>query len=275
MGDPRSKLGWARAAACVLLALTLVVAWARPLEALAERHVEAGLKRAVVAFAAARALNAVLSVLQEASVSLQLGAGVAVKPGAVLEPLDDVVEQFSDVMFVASASFAMQRLMIEVFSAWPLNALLSVLVLAWAAATFMARPPPAWLRRAAIAMVLLRLAVPVWALAAEGIHALALDEPYRRSAQQLAAGGDEAGVAQPAEPEGLLERTRRLLAQSSDVARQVDALKARASGLVEHMIRLAAVFVLEGVVLPVLYLVLLVWIYRRLARPPMPRADGG
>lgn len=92
-----------RALIALLLAAALAVTWLRPLDALAERHVEAGLKRALIAFASARTLNAVLSALQEASVSFQVGAGISVKPGAVLEPLDDVVEQLSNLMFVATA----------------------------------------------------------------------------------------------------------------------------------------------------------------------------
>lgn len=255
-----------RAALFAILALTLLVTWARPLDAMAERSVDAGLKRAVVAFAAARALNAVLSALQEASVSVQVGAGVSVKPGAVLEPLDDVVEQFSNVLFVASASFAVQRLMIGVFAAWPVCVLVSVLLVAWAAFALKGRAPPTWLRRAAVTLVLLRLAVPVWALAGEAVHALALAEPYRQSARELAVGDEGGGPAQETAPEGLWERTKRLLSQSSDVARQVETLKSRANSLVEHMIRMTAVFVLEVVVLPLLYLGLLLWTYRQLTR---------
>ena len=43
-----------RALIALLLAAALAVTWLRPLDALAERHVEAGLKRALIAFASAR-----------------------------------------------------------------------------------------------------------------------------------------------------------------------------------------------------------------------------
>ena len=83
----------------VVLVIALLTTWLRPLDAIAERSVESGLKQALVAFGVARTLNAVISTLQEASVSLQIGAGVSVKPGAALDPLDDVVEQFSNFLF--------------------------------------------------------------------------------------------------------------------------------------------------------------------------------
>lgn len=257
----------------LLLAGTLALTWLRPLDTLAEGHVEAGLKRALVAFAAARTLNAVLSALQEASVSFQVGAGVSVKPGAVLEPLDDVVEQFSNLMFVATASFAVQRLMIEVLSSWPLCTLLSLLLLAWAALAWRARGMPAWLPRLALAVLILRLAVPVLALVGEGMHWAVLARPYQQHAERLRAlEGVEArpraaaqGAPEAAQGENLLERMRGLVAQGGDIARQVEALRSRAQDIVENLVRLGAVFVVQTIVLPLLYLGFLFWLHRALS----------
>jgi len=263
----------------LLLCTALVLTWLRPLDALAERQVEAGLKRALIAFASARALNAVLSALQEATVSLQVGAGLSIKPGAVLEPLDDVVEQFSNLMFVATASLAAQRLMVEVFAAWPLCAVLSVLLVAWAALRWRspaARPGPgagvpAWLPRLALALLLLRLAVPVLAVVSEGVHQLVLERPYRQLATQLSAAeaGETTGAIatpRPAAAESLLDRIKALVAQGGDVARQVEVLRARAQDIVENLVRLAAVFIVQTIVLPLIYVVFLLWLHRTATR---------
>jgi hypothetical protein len=270
----------------LLLAAALALTWLRPLDALAERHVEAGLKRALVAFAAARTLNAVLSALQEASVSFQVGAGVSVKPGAVLEPLDDVVEQFSDLMFVATASFAVQRLMIEVLAAWPVCVALSLLWLGWAALAWRARGMPGWLPRLAVAVLILRLAVPGLALVGEAVHWTVLARPYQQHAERLQAleaaekppregprepareGSREARPApESAPPEGLLERFRGLVSQGGDIARQVEALRSRAQEIVENLVRLGAVFIVQTIVLPLLYAGFLVGLYRALCGP--------
>lgn len=270
----------------LLLAAALALTWLRPLDTLAERHVEAGLKRALVAFAAARTLNAVLSALQEASVSFQVGAGVSVKPGAVLEPLDDVVEQFSNLMFVATASFAVQRLMIEVLAAWPVCVALSMLWLGWAALAWRARGMPAWLPRLAVALLILRLAVPVLAWVGEAVHTTVLARPYQQHAERLQAleaaetrardgprGGPREGpreggpASEAAPPEGLLERFRGLVAQGGDIARQVEAMRSRAQEIVENLVRLGAVFIVQTIVLPLLYAGFLVWLYRALCGP--------
>lgn len=261
----------------LLLAAALALTWMRPLDTLAEQQVEAGLKRALVAFAAARTLNAVLSALQEASVSLQVGAGVAVKPGAVLEPLDDVVEQFSNLMFVATASFAVQRLMIELLSAWPVCLALSLLLVGWAALAWRGRGLPAWLPRLALALLILRLAVPGLALVGEAVHHTVLARPYQEHAARLQAlepaearrqpGQDARPAPEGAPAEGLLDRLRGLVSQGGDIARQVEALRSRAQDIVENLVRLGAVFVVQTIVLPLLYAGFLVWLYRALSGP--------
>lgn len=249
----------------VLLAVALAVTWMRPLDTLAERQVEAGLKRALIAFASARTLNAVLSVLQEASVSFQVGAGVAVKPGAALEPLDDVVEQFSNLMFVATASFAVQRLMIEMLSSWPVCVAVSLLLAGWAAFALRARGVPAWLPRLAVGLLMLRLAVPVLAVASEAVHWAVLDRPYQQHAAQLAAlESTDPGLPKAPASESLLEKLKAALAQGGDIARQVEALRVRAQDIVENLVRLGAVFIVQTVVLPLLYVGFLVWLYRTL-----------
>ncbi|MDD2894124.1 MAG: hypothetical protein PHF20_09385, partial [Halothiobacillaceae bacterium] len=95
-----------------ILALAVALVWLRPLDVMAQSYVDSGLKRALVTFASARALNAVLSLAQSTSVSIQVGAGVSAHPAAVLDPLDDLVEQFSTIMLVATLSFAAQHLLI-------------------------------------------------------------------------------------------------------------------------------------------------------------------
>lgn len=266
----------------LLLAAALALTWLRPLDALAERQVEAGLKRALIAFATARTLNAVLSALQEASVSFQIGAGVSVKPGAVLEPLDDVVEQFSNLMFVATASFAVQRLMIEVLAAWPVCVALSLLLFAWAALAWRGSGPPAWLPRLAVALLILRLAVPVLALVGEATHQLVLARPYQQHAERLRALEEPARTPEAAGASGTsgaegtgggstgpgwFDRLKGLAAQGGDLARQVEALRARAQEIVENLVRLGAVFLVQTVVLPLLYVAGLLALYRAMFVP--------
>lgn len=239
-----------------VLVAALALIWLRPLDTLAERHVERGLQRALTTFAAARALNGVLSVVQSA----QVGVGASAHPGALLEPVDDLVEQFSTVMLAATVSFATQHLLIDAFSAWPMCMLLSGVLVAWAVSSWTGGGRPAWLTRLAVGLLLLRLAVPVVTVGSEASYRLFLAGEYAAAQDQIAAPAVIDDAAGPAA--SLAERARRWWAQSTDIAAKMDALKARADNLVLHLVRLAAVFIVQTVVFPLLFLWLLWWAYR-------------
>ena len=69
-------------AAAVCLAIAVACAWLAPMDTPATTQVDAGLKRALISFATARALHGVLSVVQGTQFSAQpLGVGVSLTPG--------------------------------------------------------------------------------------------------------------------------------------------------------------------------------------------------
>ena len=104
----------------VILAILVVLAWAgttgSPLrehspDAAAQRYVDVGLQRALVTFAAARTINAALSVVQGTSFAIEpFGFGVELSVGQVLHPLNQVVEQFADWMLAASVAFGVMQI---------------------------------------------------------------------------------------------------------------------------------------------------------------------
>jgi hypothetical protein len=71
--------------------------------------------KAVEAFAVARAINATISVLKSTDLSAVFAQ---IAPMEVLEPIDDLAKQFSDVMVVSIISIFIQRLILTVSQAW-------------------------------------------------------------------------------------------------------------------------------------------------------------
>ncbi|MDV7340777.1 hypothetical protein RYZ26_14320 [Terasakiella sp. A23] len=68
-------------------------------------------ERAAYSYAAARTLNATISLLE----SVDAGVGVvSIQPGQILEPINDMIEQFSDLMLIALASVGVQEILIAV-----------------------------------------------------------------------------------------------------------------------------------------------------------------
>ena len=249
----------------LMLALLLALVWFRPLDTVAEKYAESGLKRAFATFAAARGMNALISTLQSSTVNIQVGAGASLQLGAVLDPLDDLVEQFSALMLAATLSFATQRLLIDVSGAWPVSVLLTVLFLAWGAFHLKDRAPPNWLPKLALGLLCLRLAVPVVALGSEATYLLLLANKY--DVYQATIEGAEIPTLEVQAEKGLFERSKSLWENNLNINKKIDALQAKTVGWVDHIVRLAAVFIVQTIVLPLLFLWAMLRLYRLLSAP--------
>jgi hypothetical protein len=260
------KIGTKRSLVVLTVALLLALIWGRPADDLAKRHIAAGLERSLITFAAARTLNGLLSVAQSASVNVSIGvAGTSIQPAAVLDPIDDLVEQFSALVLAASVSFAIQRIAVELFGAWPVCALLSLLLVACVAMVWQGKGLPPWLRAATLFLVFARLVIPVVAIGSETIYQAVLADSYDSSQKELAnAAPPELAQLQSS---SRLDRIKEWWSESTDVAKKIEAFKERADALVKDIIRLAAVFIVQTLVLPLLFLWLLVVLFRASLRP--------
>ena len=153
-----------------IVATITACAWLAPMDTPAMEKVDAGLKRALISFATARALNAVISVAQGTEASIQpLSFGVTLTPGQVLRPIHELVEQFSNLMLAASVVFGVQKVLISIGSYWPLSLALTVAALGWAACCFCQRPLPALLSRLLVIFLMLRFAIPVMTLGTDAL----------------------------------------------------------------------------------------------------------
>ncbi len=175
----------------VLVMLFVVLSWSKDLSEMANAQVDAGLKRSLVSFASARALNAVISVVQGTEVVVQpLGVGISLALGQVLDPINDLVEQFSSIMLTASVAFGIQKLLLTVTSNWVVSAGVTGLALAWASLFWINRAP-AWLSRLLVVVVFLRLVMPVTLIGSAFIFEKFLATDYETSLLTL----DQTGAA--------------------------------------------------------------------------------
>ncbi|MCO7213754.1 MULTISPECIES: hypothetical protein [unclassified Halomonas] len=98
----------------VLLTLAIVavmaLSWLDVLDRATQRQVEGATTQALLAFAAARGLNAGISVLQ----STEMGVGVSTHPFEALDPFNDLVEDYASVMKLAIGSLIGQTLLLEI-----------------------------------------------------------------------------------------------------------------------------------------------------------------
>jgi hypothetical protein len=240
-----------------LLLLALVAcAWLAPLDAPATERVDAGLKRALISFATARALNGVISVAQGTELSVQpAGVGATFAPGQLLDPVNDLVERFSDLMLGASVMFGAQKVLIGVGGYWPVSLAFTLVAVAWVWLSLRQRPIAPWLSRLLVLFMMLRFAVPAVTLGTDAVWQKFLAEDYRVSQQAIDATSSDAASGGPAlqvapENQGLIDQLRRWFSHNTDVKARFDELKQTIEKATEHLIRLMVVFVLQTLVVP-------------------------
>jgi len=268
------------AALCALLAAV----WLAPPDAAATRQVEAGLKRALATYAAARALNAVISVAQGTEVALEPGGvGVVFAPGQALDPINDLVEQFSALMLLASVSFGVQRALLGIGGHVAVSAALSLAALAWAAWRWRSRAAPPWLVRLLLVLLVARFAVPLATLGSDAAFRLFLARDYHSAQSAIGLAADRLGAVEAASGasapaagagDGMADKLRRWWSQTpgpADVGQRLDALKRLAADTADHVVTLLVVFLLQTLLLPLLTL----WALLGLARSALaPRRSG-
>ena len=248
----------------VFVVLSIVVmilcSWLAPLDAPAMQQVDAGLKRALVSFATARVLNAAISVAQGTEALVQpLGFGLTLAPGQMLDPVNDLVEQFSNLMLAASVVFGIQKVLIGMGGYWPVSLALTVAALGWSWLYFRRQPAPAWLSRTLVILLMLRFAIPVVTIGTDLLWQKFLAADYQASQQLMDTASGQVDKLNPSVPvapeaQGLMDQMKRWLSKTADVKKNFEDLKQAAEQATEHIIKLIVIFLLQTLVLPLLLL---------------------
>ena len=104
-----------------------VVAWLGILDAFSSSTLGDSLSSAGVIYGTARGINALVSLLQGTELDFVF---VTFSIGEVLDPINDLIERFSQLILIALGSLALQTILLNVVSDAIFNALLSVAALA-------------------------------------------------------------------------------------------------------------------------------------------------
>ena len=264
----------------LIVAALVACSWLAPLESSANQYVDAGLKRALLSYATARALNAVISVAQGTEIAVQpAGVGVVFTPGQALDPVNDLIEQFANLMLSASVAFGVQKVLLTIGAHWTVSLLLSLAALIWAVLRLYRNDAPPWLARLLVVSLMLRFALPIVVIGSDFLfqHFMAAD--YQASQQGIETVSLQLDQLDPppasAEP-ALLERFKNWAAQQSDLKTRYAKLKQAAEQATERIVKLMVVFLLQTLVFPVALLWFLWGVARRFFEfsPVPPRGPG-
>lgn len=227
------------------------------------------LKITLGVYALARGLNAVISVAQGTEMSIEpMGVGLTLTPGEVLDPLNDLIEQFSGVLLLASASIGVQKIVLLLGDHQAVRISLAVLAVTTLLVYLLpkVRPGPKQiLLKLVIVLTVLRLTVPMLAvlshqtqqwLQAERQEAIAVLQTTQESVGEL-------NVEHQDESTGWFSGLRDRL----DIQARLDGVKAKAEQGVEAAVYLLAEFVFIMVLLPLLFAWLIIRLLGKLRLP--------
>jgi hypothetical protein len=259
MAVPRRLLIIALAAALALLA------WLPFTQQAGVESARAGLQRALLTYASARAIDAVISVAQQTELTLQPGGvGPGFGVGQALEPLDDLIEQFSALMQWVLVAFGSQIMLSRLGAHGAVSLLLTLALGAIALLVWQRRAVPRALGRVALALLIVRFAVPLYAVGSEALHRHVLAQPYQAAQAALERSRDGIGPVRPAPavpppaPGADAPWYERVLpdwARKAELPRMPDvaSIGQRVEQGIERLVDLAVLFLFETVALPLAF----------------------
>lgn len=256
----------------------LVLNFTGTIDRQAKTPIDNAFNRALITYGVVRGINAVVSVIQGTEVSIEpAGIGVTLTPGEVFDPVNDLIEQFSWIVLVASTSLGAQKILVGIGNTQALQLVVGLtiglaLLLVWRRQLFSL----AWraiLFRISILAIAFRFLIPVLVLVNEQVYRAFLDEQYQESYTELKqtetdvqAIQDSENIDAPADgDDSILSQIGRIYdrtAQSINVNARLAEYEARLGNASEHIIDLIVVFLLQTLVFPVLFL----WLGLRLIR---------
>ena len=249
-----------RISVTLMLAALVAFSWFSPLDLVATQQVDAGLKRALVSFATARTLNAVISAAQGTEVAIQpLGVGVNLAPGQILDPINDLVEQFSQLMLMASVSFGVQKVLISMGGHWLVTSCFALVALSWSVFYLFRFTMPVWLPKLLLIAVMLRLAVPAVTVGTDALFQHFLAQEYTNSQSFIEAGAEDAKKLNPPDKlppvsKGLLDYLKAWVPQDLNIGASTDRFMKAAEQWPEKIINLMVIFLLQTLLLPMVLL---------------------
>jgi len=250
-----------RILAIFVLALIAICAWYPPIQNIAATQIDAGLKRSLISFASARTLNGLISVVQGTEFSVQpFGVGVTLTIGQILDPINDLVEQFSSLMLLASVIFGLQKVLLVIGGHWLVSTLVCAFAATWALLIWLNKAP-AWMSRVVLVLLMVRFAIPVVTWGSDFVFQQLLVKEYQEHQAALDVSVKEVGgltpqkvpVAAPPVDQSLLGKLReRVEAAIPNVSINYEAIKNSVARLPERIVRLTVIFIAQTIVLPLI-----------------------
>ncbi len=266
----------------VVLVLILLISLTIGLDESAMLLHDEAFQRSMVAFGLAKGLNAVISMIQGTELSIApVGIGLNFSVGEVLDPFNDMVERFSWVMLVSSISLGVQKLFLLLGSKLFLQ--VALLFSVATSLTFI------WVKKiqqsvfftlsfkVLILVLLLRFGAIIFVYSSELLYNSLLQTQYQESSiivqdtknRLEAIQNKNKLIVESKKDDGFFEqfssKTNEFV-ENLNISKQLESLSKNIEEASRKIINLITIFVVQSILMPLLFLWLFVqsvkWIFR-------------
>ena len=262
----------------IVLVLLVVVSSMLHVDEKAMQLLDASFDRAMVAFGLAKALNAVISLIQGTELSLTpVGIGLNFSVGEVLDPFNDIVERFSWVMLFSSISLGIEKLLLILSSKLFLQVALGVSAVVTVALLWIRQLKSTFALEYSLKvfalLVLLRFSAIVFVYSSQLMYDAVLQNEYQHSTEVISMTKEQLediesknkAILESKHEQGFfdsLEGKYSDIVASLNISKQLESLQKSIDEASRNIITLITIFVFQTVLLPLFFL----WIFVLLVR---------
>lgn len=216
------------------------------------------LQRSVVAFGLAKGLNGVISLIQGTELSITpLGMGLTISVGEILDPLNDMVERFSWIMLLSSVSLGIQKILLVLSS----KLFLQIALMASVAASITLMWVNKFQESAAFTlslkifffMLILRFGAIFFVYSSNIFYNSVLEVEYAKSTQMIQTTQKELDE---------IQASTTTVSEYKTLAKKLESIKENIEESYNNIINLITIFVVQTIVMPLLFL----WLFVSLIR---------
>ena len=172
-----------------IITMLVFLSWSGVLDRLSYDYLDSSFTSAAATYVVARAINATVSIIQTTEVSIGFAS---LQIGQMVDPINDMVERFSDLIVIAIGSIITQKILLSIVSSIFFKALLTISGLALIASIYIKETPfIKVLSQLFIFLVFLRLVLSMMVLLNFTVDKSFLDEKINYNHAQLQSLSDE------------------------------------------------------------------------------------
>lgn len=243
-----------------------------------EEMIDDNLKRATFAFTIARAMNAVISVMQESQLQIEpAGLGVTIAIGEIFDPVNDLIERFSWIMMLSLISLGIMKTLIHISSWLSIDVFLSFGLLFILLGMFVTENKRKLLisvgKKALLGALIIRFAIPVVVHLNHKVYRSVLSTEYETATSEFEHNNRELSELNQNMDENFnteqesgwfekIKNAKESLLKIVDLKSKISAVKIVVSNLADTLIKLCVVFLLNTVILPIGFL----WLFMKVVR---------